>query len=56
MALSSFAYLGTTVLTVAWVFAGLAAIVVVARYYARLKIMRRFTIDDFLILITFVSF
>lgn len=47
--------LGNAVLAIAWVFNGVGALVVAARYYARIKIIRRFAIDDALILLTLVS-
>jgi hypothetical protein len=47
--------LGTAVLVIAWAFAGLGVTVVSTRYYARLKILKRFTIDDALIFVTLVS-
>ncbi|KAL3481359.1 hypothetical protein BJX99DRAFT_271289 [Aspergillus californicus] len=47
--MSSSGRLGTTALVVSWVFAGLATTVVATRYYVRLKMIRRFTIDDALI-------
>ncbi|EFE36146.1 uncharacterized protein ARB_05084 [Trichophyton benhamiae CBS 112371] len=51
MAMSGPDYLGTTVLVVAWVFAGLASIVVGTRYYVRWRIIGKFTIDDALIFV-----
>ncbi|KAL4942941.1 hypothetical protein BDV06DRAFT_221700 [Aspergillus oleicola] len=44
--------LGTAVLAVAWIFAGLATTVVAIRYYVRVKIIRRLTVDDGLIFLT----
>ncbi|GAB1312629.1 hypothetical protein MFIFM68171_02839 [Madurella fahalii] len=44
--------LGPAVIAVAWVFASLAILVVGARLYARLRIVRRLSIDDCLILFT----
>ncbi|KAF3896979.1 Integral membrane protein [Trichophyton interdigitale] len=53
MAMSGPDYLGTTVLVVAWVFAGLASIVVGTRYYVRWRIIGKFTIDDALIFVAY---
>jgi uncharacterized protein YybS (DUF2232 family) len=47
--------LGPTVLVIAWVFIVIATIVVGTRYYVRLRIVRKFTIDDGIILWTWVS-
>lgn len=47
--------LGAAVVTVAWVFAALAIVTVAARFYARLKIVRKLFRDDYVILVTFVS-
>jgi hypothetical protein len=47
--------LGPTALVIAWVFLVFAIVVVVTRYYVRLRIVRRFGMDDWLILLTTVS-
>jgi hypothetical protein len=47
--------LGPALLAVAWAFAAFSAIVIAFRIYVRLKIMKRFQLDDWLILFTFVS-
>lgn len=47
--------LGNAVLAIAWGFNCVAALVVAARYYARIKIIKKFAIDDALILLTLVS-
>ncbi len=47
--------LGPAVLITAWVMPALALTVVLARYYTRLKITRKITVDDGLIVLTFVS-
>ncbi|KAM0814059.1 putative Integral membrane protein [Seiridium cardinale] len=46
--------LGPAVLGIAWVFAALAIAVVGARFYVRLGIIRRLTVDDYIIVITFL--
>jgi hypothetical protein len=46
--------LGPTLLIVAWVFASISLIVLSGRVYVRLRIIRKFGIDDWLILLTFV--
>ncbi|KAM5441452.1 hypothetical protein MferCBS31731_003523 [Microsporum ferrugineum] len=51
MLMSGPAYMGTTVLVLAWFLAGVAICVVGTRYYVRWKIVGRFTVDDALILI-----
>ncbi|KAL4869524.1 hypothetical protein BDV12DRAFT_196154 [Aspergillus spectabilis] len=43
--------LGTAVLAIAWIFAGLATAVVATRYYVRVKIIRKLAVDDGLIFI-----
>ncbi|KAK2595730.1 hypothetical protein N8I77_013755 [Diaporthe amygdali] len=45
--------LGAAVVTVAWVFAALAIVTVAARFYVRLKIVRKLFRDDYVILVTF---
>lgn len=55
MATLNTGYLGSTVLAIAWVFAGLAIIVVGTRYYVRLKVINKFGTDDVLIFIALVS-
>lgn len=47
--------LGPAVVIVAWIFSAIAIAVVFTRYYIRLKIVRKTTIDDWLILLTLVS-
>ncbi|RYP63323.1 hypothetical protein DL769_006995 [Monosporascus sp. CRB-8-3] len=44
--------LGLTVLAVTWVFAGLATIVIAARFYVCLRILRKVSVDDYVILLT----
>ncbi|PQE27620.1 integral membrane protein [Rutstroemia sp. NJR-2017a BBW] len=46
--------LGPSVLAVSWVFGALAIIVVGTRYYVRLRIVERFTIDDWLIALVLI--
>ncbi|KAJ0107473.1 hypothetical protein J7T55_007662 [Diaporthe amygdali] len=45
--------LGAAVAAVAWVFAALAIVTVAARFYVRLKIVRKLFRDDYVILVTF---
>lgn len=47
--------LGPAVVVVAWVFAALAIVIVSARFYVRLRIVRKMFKDDYIILITLVS-
>ncbi|PYI32667.1 hypothetical protein BP00DRAFT_471895 [Aspergillus indologenus CBS 114.80] len=47
--------LGNIVLILAWLFAGIAIIVVAIRYYVRLQIVKRYTLDDALILVALHS-
>lgn len=47
--------LGPTLLIICWVFAALAITVVSVRYYVRMKVTRKTTIDDWIILLTLVS-
>jgi hypothetical protein len=47
--------LGPGVLAVSWVFGALAIIIVGTRYYVRLRIVERFTIDDWLIALVLVN-
>lgn len=47
--------LGPAVVAVAWTFACLAILVVGARLYVRLRIVRSLTIDDCIILFTLVG-
>ncbi|KAI1396280.1 hypothetical protein F4819DRAFT_500361 [Hypoxylon fuscum] len=44
--------LGPTVVAISWVFAALSAVLVLARFYVRLRIVRRFTIDDCIVAVT----
>ncbi|RYO87814.1 hypothetical protein DL764_008808 [Monosporascus ibericus] len=44
--------LGLTVLAVTWVFAGLATVVIAARFYVCLRILRKVSVDDYVILLT----
>ncbi|PQE28129.1 integral membrane protein [Rutstroemia sp. NJR-2017a BBW] len=44
--------LGPTLVIIAWTFAAIATIVVFVRYYVRLRIVRKTTFDDLLILLT----
>ncbi|KAI0384613.1 hypothetical protein F5Y04DRAFT_277339 [Hypomontagnella monticulosa] len=44
--------LGPAVLSVAWVFAGISILVVAARFYVRIRIVRKLGIDDYIILLT----
>ncbi|KAI1204110.1 uncharacterized protein F4807DRAFT_472677 [Annulohypoxylon truncatum] len=44
--------LGPAVVTVSWIFATLSTAVVLARFYVRLRIIRSFTIDDYIIALT----
>ncbi|KAI1414889.1 hypothetical protein F5Y13DRAFT_187577 [Hypoxylon sp. FL1857] len=46
--------LGPSVVIIAWLFAGLSAVVVFGRFYVRLRILRRFTVDDCIVAITFL--
>ncbi|KAI1138228.1 hypothetical protein F5Y05DRAFT_385542 [Hypoxylon sp. FL0543] len=46
--------LGPTVVVVSWVFAALAMLVVFGRFYVRLRIVRKFTVDDYIVAITLV--
>ncbi|PQE19570.1 integral membrane protein [Rutstroemia sp. NJR-2017a WRK4] len=46
--------LGPGVLAVSWVFGALAIIIVGTRYYVRLRIVERFTIDDWLIALVLI--
>lgn len=47
--------LGPAVLSVAWVFAGISILIVAARFYVRIWIVRKLGIDDYIILLTLVS-
>lgn len=47
--------LGAAVVAVAWVFGIFAVVVVAARFYARMRIVRKLFVDDYIILITLVS-
>lgn len=47
--------LGPTLIAVAWVFAAVAFVVIAIRCYVRLRIIRRFHLDDWFILLTYVS-
>ena len=47
--------LGPALVTIAWVFAAISALVIACRCYVRLKITNRFQRDDWLILFTFVG-
>ncbi|KAI1630918.1 hypothetical protein F4809DRAFT_634625 [Biscogniauxia mediterranea] len=49
---SSMDNLGPAVLSIAWVFAGLSIAIVIARFYVRLRIVKRIGLDDCIILIT----
>lgn len=44
--------LGPAVLSVAWVFAGISILIVAARFYVRIWIVRKLGIDDYIILLT----
>ncbi|KAI0839113.1 hypothetical protein F5Y06DRAFT_303274 [Hypoxylon sp. FL0890] len=46
--------LGPTVVVVAWVFAFLSMLVVFGRFYVRLRIVRRLTVDDCIVAITLI--
>jgi hypothetical protein len=46
---------GPVLLTIAWVFATIAIVVVASRLYVRLRLINRFRVDDWLITATFVS-
>lgn len=46
--------LGPALLVVAWVFAGISLVVILVRTYVRLRIVKGFHLDDWLILLTFV--
>ena len=48
--------LGPALLIIAWLFAAVAVVVVFARYYVRIKIVRKTCLDDWLILLALVSF
>ncbi|CAJ2504619.1 Uu.00g120130.m01.CDS01, partial [Anthostomella pinea] len=48
--------LGLAVLGVAWALAGISIIIVIARFYVRLRIVRKFSVDDCIILFTLASF
>ncbi|RAL11831.1 uncharacterized protein BO97DRAFT_453454 [Aspergillus homomorphus CBS 101889] len=50
-AMSEPEYLGNIVLILAWLFASIATLVVATRYYVRLQIVKRYTLDDALILL-----
>lgn len=45
-------YLGDAVMAVAWVFGGLATVVVAARFYVCLRVMRKVSVDDYIVLLT----
>ncbi|KAI1277557.1 integral membrane protein [Xylaria sp. FL0933] len=45
--------LGVAVVSIAWVFAALAAVVIAARIYIRFLVVRRATIDDYIIILAF---
>lgn len=47
--------LGAAVVAVAWVFGAFAILVVAARFYVRMRIVRKLFRDDYIILITLVS-
>lgn len=49
------ASLGTSLLVVAWVFCFIALVVIVARIYVRSRLLNRFKLDDWLIILTYVS-
>ncbi|KAI1455341.1 hypothetical protein F4805DRAFT_476876 [Annulohypoxylon moriforme] len=44
--------LGPTVVAVSWAFAAISTIIVIARFYVRLRIVRFLTIDDYIIAVT----
>ncbi|KAI0532439.1 integral membrane protein [Xylaria digitata] len=46
--------LGSVVVSIAWVFAAVSAGVIAARFYVRLVVLRRTTLDDFIILVAFL--
>lgn len=49
------ANLKSGVLSVAWIFFGISFAIVFARLYIRVRIVKRTTIDDYIVLLTLVS-
>ena len=47
--------LGPTLLITAWILAAVATAVVFTRYYIRMRVLRRTSLDDWLILLTLVG-
>lgn len=48
--------LGPVLVVVSWVLAIISLAIVFMRYYVRFKIVRRFLIDDWIMILTLVSF
>lgn len=47
--------LGPSLLAVEWLFTSISTLVVALRLYVRLRVLRKFNIDDCMIIITLVS-